>query len=202
MKNLFGDFSKNDGIINLFLTQNEKYIILHRSRNELCLSRKSSLCLVNAARFFVGNFNNRKQGANSMRIKSINNIDGLMKQFCKFGVVGTICFGVDYGVLVILTEFTGLGYLMSGAISFVISVIINYMLSMRFVFQGKEDLSRTQELVIFVILSLIGLVFNQIFMWIGVEFLGLFYAIAKIISTMLVTTYNFISRKLFLECER
>jgi hypothetical protein len=37
------------------------------------------------------------------------------------------------------------------------------------------------------------------FMWIAVEFFGLFYAIAKIFSTMLVTIYNFVSRKLFLE---
>jgi putative flippase GtrA len=120
----------------------------------------------------------------------------------QFGLVGTICFCVDYGLLVMLTEFTGLGYFVSGAISFAISVIMNYMMSMRFVFRGKEDMSRTQELMIFVILSLIGLVFNQIFMWIGVEFLGLFYAFAKIISTMLVTTYNFISRKLFLEARQ
>jgi hypothetical protein len=36
-------------------------------------------------------------------------------------------------------------------------------------------------------------------MWFAVEHLGMFYAVAKIFSTMLVTTYNFISRKRFLE---
>jgi putative flippase GtrA len=70
---------------------------------------------------------------------------------------------------------------------------------MRFVFEGKEELSKFQELVIFVALSLIGLALNQMIMWIAVEFFGMFYAVAKIFSTLLVTTYNFISRKLFLE---
>lgn len=71
--------------------------------------------------------------------------------------------------------------------------------SMRFVFIGKEDMTKAQEMVIFVALSMIGLVMNQMIMWFAVEHLGMFYAVAKIFSTMLVTTYNFISRKRFLE---
>jgi putative flippase GtrA len=101
--------------------------------------------------------------------------------------------------MVLLTEFTGLGYFASSAISFVVSVAVNYLLSMRYVFQGREELTPAQELTIFVALSLIGLALNQMIMWIAVEFFGIFYAIAKIFSTMLVTIYNFISRKLFLE---
>lgn len=120
-------------------------------------------------------------------------------QFCKFGLVGTLCFCIDYGLMVLLTEFTDLGYFWSSGISFVVSVVVNYILSMRFVFEGKEELSKFQELVIFVALSLIGLALNQMIMWIAVEFFGMFYAVAKIFSTLLVTTYNFISRKLFLE---
>jgi putative flippase GtrA len=126
-------------------------------------------------------------------------IQQLVVQFCKFGLVGTVCFCIDYSLMVLLTEFTGLGYFWSSAVSFVVSVVVNYILSMRYVFAGKEELSRMQEMVIFVALSLIGLALNQMFMWIAVDFFGLFYAIAKIFSTMLVTIYNFISRKLFLE---
>ena len=47
-------------------------------------------------------------------------------------------------------------------------------------------------------LSMIGLVMNQMIMWFAVEHFR-DYAVAKIFSTMLVTTYNFISRKRFLE---
>jgi putative flippase GtrA len=126
-------------------------------------------------------------------------IQQLAVQFCKFGLVGTVCFCIDYSLMVLLTEFTGLGYFWSSAVSFVVSVVVNYILSMRYVFAGKEELGRVQEMAIFVALSLIGLALNQMFMWIAVDFFGLFYAIAKIFSTMLVTIYNFISRKLFLE---
>ena len=92
-----------------------------------------------------------------------------------------------------------LHYFASSAVSFTVSVIVNYILSMRFVFTGKEDMTKAQEMVIFVALSMIGLVMNQMIMWFAVEYLRMFYAVAKIFSTMLVTTYNFISRKRFLE---
>jgi putative flippase GtrA len=126
-------------------------------------------------------------------------VQELLVQFCKFGLVGTLCFCIDYGLMVLLTEFTGLGYFFSSAVSFVVSVVFNYILSMRFVFSGKEELSRTQEMLIFIALSLIGLALNQMIMWIAVDFFGIFYVVAKIFATMLVTIYNFISRKLFLE---
>ena len=123
----------------------------------------------------------------------------LLLQFCKFGLVGTLCFCIDYGLMILLTERTGLHYFTSSAISFTVSVVVNYILSMRFVFNGKDDLSKFQEMAIFVALSLVGLALNQMIMWIAVEFFHIFYALAKIFSTMMVTTYNFISRKLFLE---
>ena len=35
-------------------------------------------------------------------------MDSLINQFAKFGVVGIVCFGIDYGLMILLTEFGGL----------------------------------------------------------------------------------------------
>ncbi len=131
----------------------------------------------------------------------MNRIKDLVIQFCKFGAVGGLCFGIDYGRTDdFLTETHIMHYFASSAVSFTVSVIVNYILSMRFVFIGKEDMTKAQEMVIFVALSMIGLVMNQMIMWFAVEHLGMFLCSSKkIFSTMLVTTYNFISRKRFLE---
>lgn len=123
----------------------------------------------------------------------------LFLQFCKFGLVGTICFLIDYGLMIFLKEAIAISYFASSGVSFSVSVVVNYILSMRFVFQGKQDMSKFQEIAIFVVLSTIGLVFNQIIMYMLVEIFGLFYAIAKLFATMMVTIFNFISRKIFLE---
>ena len=129
----------------------------------------------------------------------MNRIKELVIQFCKFGAVGGLCFGIDYGLMVLLTETHMLHYFASSAVSFTVSVVVNYILSMRFVFNGKEDMTKAEEMFIFVTLSMIGLVLNQMIMWFAVEYLGMFYAVAKIFSTKLVTMYNFVSRKRFLE---
>lgn len=123
----------------------------------------------------------------------------LVKQFMKFGVVGTIAFIIDYGLLALLTEVFGVNYLVSATISFTVSVIFNYLASMRYVFRHKEDLSRRREFVIFVVLSVIGLIINNVMMWAGVELLGIHYLITKIGATAVVMVWNFVTRKIFLD---
>ena len=112
----------------------------------------------------------------------------LINQIIRFGMVGFLCFFIDYGCLLVLTEFVGIDYLISSGISFTVSVIVNYLLSMRFVFKAKKDNNKIKELIIFVFMSIIGLGINQLVMWCSVEKLGVMYQISKI---------NFLEMKLY-----
>ena len=123
----------------------------------------------------------------------------LIEQFLKFGVVGFIAFCIDYGLLAFCTEVLGINYLVSATIGFTVSVVFNYLASMRYVFVHKEGMSRGKEFVIFVVLSVIGLLINNGCMWAGVELLGIHYLIVKIGATVIVALWNFITRKLLLD---
>lgn len=123
----------------------------------------------------------------------------LIAQFMKFGIVGVIAFLIDYGLMVALTEFFGVPYLISNTISFTVSVVFNYVASMRYVFERRDDMSRRREFIIFVVLSIIGLILNDLFMWLFVSVWLIDYRIAKIIVTVLVAIWNFVTRKIFLE---
>ena len=123
----------------------------------------------------------------------------LIAQIAKFGVVGVIAFIIDYGLLALLTEAFGVNYLVSATISFTVSVIFNYLASMRYVFTHKEGMSRRREFIIFVVLSIIGLGINNLCMWVGAEVFAVHYLIVKLGATFIVMVWNFVTRKIFLD---
>lgn len=122
----------------------------------------------------------------------------MITQIIKFGLVGFLCFFIDYGVLYFMTELLGIYYLVSSAVSFSLSVIVNYILSMKYVFESRNT-NKLKEFIIFVWLSLFGLGINQFLMWFCVEILNVYYLISKILATAIVMIYNFVTRKLILE---
>lgn len=126
----------------------------------------------------------------------------LINQFIKFAGVGIVAFLIDYGLMIVFTELFGIFYLYSATLSFTISVIFNYSVSMRFVFTHRKDLSRIREFAIFIVLSVIGLGLNNVGMFIGVELLVIDYRITKILATMMVTIFNFVTRRVLLDGNR
>jgi len=151
----------------------------------------------------------------------------------KFGVVGVICFAIDYVIGLATMKFVvrlwgtsayETGSLVGSALGFVISVVVNYILSFKFVFERKENMDRRAEFVIFMVLSSIGLLINSLVIWIhtaplygffssiltwGCGLLGtvlseeaaqsLIYTFGKLVATAVVMVYNFVTRKIFLE---
>lgn len=124
---------------------------------------------------------------------------GLIEQLLKFGVVGAAATLIDFAVMIALTELAGLDPVISAGISFTVSVVFNYLASMRFVFTRREDLGRAAEAAIFVALSLAGLAINEVLMWLGVTMLRLNYVLVKVAATCVVMLWNFLSRKRWLD---
>lgn len=129
----------------------------------------------------------------------INKLKELFVQLVKFGGVGVVCFIIDFATLHLLTDYAKLHYLISAAIAFTVSVVVNYLLSVKFVFNVDPDLDKKRNFILFVFFSVIGLVLTEILMWIGVDKLAFNYMIVKIGATAIVMVFNFITRKLFLE---
>ena len=122
----------------------------------------------------------------------------LVKQIFRFTLIGGIAFLIDSTILFILTDYVGVHYLISSMISYTVSVIFNYIMSILWVFDVNKKQTR-RDIVIFFILSLIGLGINQLIMYISVDLMNIYYMISKVISTALVMVYNFITRKKFVE---
>ena len=126
----------------------------------------------------------------------------LFNQIMKFGVVGGIAFIIDYICLIISKEIFELSVLLSAAIAFIISVIFNYILSIKWVFNVNKEIDQKKNFIIFIVLSIIGLILTEIIMWFGTNIIKISYLIVKIFATAIVMVFNFITRKIFLERNR
>ena len=122
----------------------------------------------------------------------------LINQILKFGIVGVIATIIDFAVLYLLTEFLHVHYLISSIISFTVSVIFNYILSIKWVFEVNHKQTK-KDFVIFVVLSVIGLGINSLIMYLLVDKLNIHYMFTKVFATGVVMVYNFITRKIFIE---
>lgn len=144
----------------------------------------------------------------------------LIEQILKFGVVGVISFVIDFLITmvlsIILRSALGMGTsdaaVVAAFFGFVVSVIANYLLSMKYVFVRKDDMDRKKEFVIFILLSVVGLVINELLIKFSIDVVyenwawlrdligpTLATAGAKIFATGVVMVYNFVTRKIFLE---
>lgn len=136
----------------------------------------------------------------------------LIEQILKFVSVGGISFLVDFAVYTSMCNVLHIHYIIAGVSGFTVSVIVNYILSMRYVFVPKEDMRKDKEFIIFMVLSLIGMLLNSVFLFIGIDVIYMHWKwlkqtlpiewmnmAAKVIATGVVMVYNFITRKIFLE---
>ncbi len=136
----------------------------------------------------------------------------LIQQILRFGVVGFLSFFVDMGVYTLLCNVLGVHYMIAGFFGFVISVTFNYILSMHFVFESRDDISKTREFITFVILSAFGLLLNEVILYVCIDGIYMHWSwlsgwlpikwmnlLAKVGATGIVMVYNFVTRKIFLE---
>ena len=134
-----------------------------------------------------------------LHIKVSDKTENLFIQIFKFIIVGGIATIIDWIVYYVLYNYAHLDPLIANILSFSVSVIYNYIASVKWVFDVKKDKGKIRMLVEFLIFSIIGLILTEILLWLGINKLGMNAMLVKIIATAIVMVFNFITRKIFLE---
>jgi putative flippase GtrA len=134
----------------------------------------------------------------SIRALFLNRTDTSSIQFFRYTFVGGAAFIVDFGSLFVLTEFFNIHYLISAAIAFLLGLIINYALSVVWVFSKRILRNKSLEFGIFAFIGIMGLGLNELFIWFFTEYVHFHYLVSKIISTAFVFLWNFGARKFIL----
>jgi len=125
----------------------------------------------------------------------------LSGEFIRYVVVGVISAAIEMGLLILFVESLKMFYLQSNVMAFVITNIINYVLSRLWVFE-KTGRRKRIEFTWFILLVGVGLLISQALMYVGVDRLGMDYKISKLISIAAIVAWNFFTRKNFVFAKR
>jgi putative flippase GtrA len=119
-------------------------------------------------------------------------------KFIRYFFVGSAAAVLDFFVFALLTKCVHLAWFWSAVASFALATLINYLLSIRFVFQSGARFSRKHHEVALVFLaSLIGLAINQAILWICIDRARIDPLLAKVVGTGVVFFWNYFARRNF-----
>lgn len=103
-------------------------------------------------------------------------------------------FNVFYGggTPTVLASCVGTG------VGFIVGLVVNYLLSVLFVFDEKGSSKTLHGFIVFALLSAGGLAINVVGMYLFVDLAGWNEWLIKIMLTLIVLVYNYITRKLII----
>ncbi|MGW7431896.1 GtrA family protein [Streptomyces sp. NPDC054861] len=88
-------------------------------------------------------------------------LDQLTREFAKFGAVGAVGLLVDLGVFNLVRHLTDLPVVRASIIATVVAIAFNYVGFRYFTYRDRDKSSRTKELSLFFLFSVIGLVIQN-----------------------------------------
>lgn len=121
--------------------------------------------------------------------------DNIFIQLFRYVFVGGTAFAVDFFFLYFFSDICGIYYLISAVLSFIISVLVNYVMSTKWVFNQDNIENKVLEFNLFILISTIGLVFTEILLYLFTDVFGIYYLVSKIISAIIVLFWNFFARR-------
>ena len=127
--------------------------------------------------------------------------NALVKQFFRYIFTGGLAFVVDFGLFALCLGVFGLHYLIANLIGLIAGLIINYIISVKWVFADcKRNFgdARKIEFSIFSVIGVLGVGFNQLLMLLLVGYGNFNEMLSKIVAAGIVLMYNFLARKYIL----
>ncbi len=129
----------------------------------------------------------------------------------RFGISGGVCFLIELVALILLRDTVGLDTLIATPIAFLISVIVNYLMCIKWVFDGAGEQGNKQKIG-FLVTSVMGLLLNELLMWLFrvafgedtvvltvFSFAVTMYMVNKCLATIIVMVWNYFTKRWILK---
>ena len=117
-------------------------------------------------------------------------ISSLILKLLKFGVVGFSGMLIDFGVTWILKEKLRVNKYIANSTGFMLAASSNYIWNRLWTFDSQNE-QVTKEYFSFIIISLIGLVINNLVIYLLTKKVNMNFYLAKLFAIVVVTLWNF-----------
>ncbi|MBQ9264796.1 MAG: GtrA family protein [Clostridia bacterium] len=132
-------------------------------------------------------------------------------EMLRFVITGGVCFLVEFIALVLLRDKAGIDTLIATPIAFLISVVLNYLLCIKWVFTGDKDEGNAAKIG-FLVTSVMGLFLNEGLMYLFRVLFGedqtvltvlgfavSMYMVNKALATLIVMVWNYLTKRAVLK---
>lgn len=123
----------------------------------------------------------------------------ILVQLFRYGIVVAIAFPIDFGLLYVFTEHFHMHYLLSAVSAFTISMLVNFAISIKWVFKARTKRALWKEITAFAIIGFVGLGLTAFFVWLLTSVFGLYYMVSKLVAVCFVFFWSFGARRLMFE---
>ena len=133
-----------------------------------------------------------------------------LSEALRFAVTGGVCFAVEFVCLVLLRDTVGLDTLVATPLAFLVSVALNYLMCVKWVFRGVGAQKRSAQAG-FLLTSVMGLLLNEGLMFLFrilfgedqpvvtlFSFTVTMYMVNKVLATLLVMIWNYFTKRYIL----
>ena len=119
----------------------------------------------------------------------------LRLQVVRYFIVGGICALIDLGVFVGLLAATQWHYLIASTVGFLLATLVNYELSIRFVFEQGARYSKHAEILAVYAVSALSLLVHQCVLFGAVAGFGQHPVVGKCVAMGVAFFWNYLLRK-------
>ena len=125
----------------------------------------------------------------------------LMGQFLRYILTGGIAFFSDFAFFALCLYVLNWHYLVANLVALVVGLVLNYVLSILWVFTACKRFFKKRKILEFSLFALVGVAgvgLNQLLMYLMIGVLGVNEIVAKMAAAAIVLMWNFGGRKLML----
>ena len=116
----------------------------------------------------------------------------------KYAIGSTVSYLINIAIVVVMTDFWGVHYLLSTIAGYASIVITSYIFSVTWIFTERKIASRGKEFVAFTSITIFAMGMNLLSMWFFTGYLHWHYVVSNIVTNFLSTLWGYVPKKLFL----